>query len=155
MKVNAGALPDELLEAELFGAEAGAFTGATKSRIGRFEAADGGTLFLDEIGNLSLAGPGQAAARAADRRVRAPRLAATRARPTCASSAPPTPICQRAIAAGQFREDLYFRLNVIELPLPPLAERPDDVLPLAEHFLAGAARDRRRAARHAVRRGAR
>ena len=74
VKVNAGALPDELLEAELFGAEPGAFTGANKLRIGRFEAAHGGTLFLDEIGNLSLRRPGEAAARAADRRVRAPRL---------------------------------------------------------------------------------
>ena len=73
MRVNAGALPDELLESELFGAEAGAYTGATRRRIGRFEAADGGTLFLDEIGNLSASRAGEAAARAPDRRVRAPR----------------------------------------------------------------------------------
>ncbi len=134
VKVNAGALPDDLLEAELFGAEAGAFTGANKSRIGRFEAAHGGTLFLDEIGNLSLAGQakllrvlqtgeferlGSSAPRKADVRI---------------VSATNTDL-QRAIAAGQFREDLYFRLNVIELPLPPLGERPDDVLLLAEHFL--------------------
>ena len=134
VKVNAGALPDDLLEAELFGAEAGAFTGANKSRIGRFEAAHDGTLFLDEIGNLSLAGQakllrvlqtgeferlGSSAPRKADVRI---------------ISATNTDL-QRAIAAGQFREDLYFRLNVIELPLPPLGERPDDVLLLAAHFL--------------------
>jgi DNA-binding NtrC family response regulator len=134
IKVNAGALPDDLLEAELFGAEAGAFTGANKSRIGRFEAAHGGTLFLDEIGNLSLAGQakllrvlqtgeferlGSSAPRKADVRI----ISATN------TDLP------RAIAAGTFREDLYFRLNVIELPLPPLGERPDDVLLLAEHFL--------------------
>ena len=134
VKINAGALPDDLLEAELFGAEAGAFTGANKSRIGRFEAAHGGTLFLDEIGNLSMAGQakllrvlqtgeferlGSSTPRKADVRI---------------ISATNTDL-QRAIAAGQFREDLYFRLNVIELPLPPLGERPDDVLLLAEHFL--------------------
>ena len=78
VKVNVGALPKDLMEAELFGAEAGAYTGATKVRQGRFEAADGGTLFLDEIGNLSLRRPGEAAARAADRRVRAARAAARR-----------------------------------------------------------------------------
>jgi DNA-binding NtrC family response regulator len=134
VKVNAGALPDDLLEAELFGAEAGAFTGANKSRAGRFEAAHGGTLFLDEIGNLSLAGQakllrvlqtgeferlGSSGTRKADVRI----ISATNVD------------LQRAIAAGQFREDLYFRLNVIELPLPPLGERPDDVLLLADHFL--------------------
>ena len=73
VKVNVGALPDTLMEAELFGTEAGAFTGA-KARTGRFEAADGGTIFLDELGNLSAQRPGEAPARAADRRVRAARL---------------------------------------------------------------------------------
>ena len=135
VRVNAGGLPDELLEAELFGAEAGAFTGAQKLRIGRFEAAHGGTLFLDEIGNLSLSGQarllrvlqtgeferlGSSSTRKVDVRI----ISATNAD------------LQRAIAQGRFREDLYFRLNVIELKLPPLAERPDDILPLAEHFLA-------------------
>ncbi len=71
VKVNVGALPENLFEAELFGAEAGAYTGASKLRLGRFESADGGTLFLDELGTLPFAGPGQAAARAADRGVRA------------------------------------------------------------------------------------
>jgi DNA-binding NtrC family response regulator len=135
LKVNVGALPDQLLEAELFGAEAGAFTGATKMRHGRFEAAAGGTLFLDEIGNLSPSGQakllrvlqtgeferlGSSVTRKVDVRI----VSATNAD------------LPRAIADGTFREDLFFRLNVIELQIPPLADRPDDILPLAEHFLA-------------------
>ena len=135
VKVNAGALPDELLESELFGAEAGAYTGAAKKRLGRFETAHGGTLFLDEIGNLSPAGQakllrvlqsgeferlGSSETRRVDVRV----LAATNAD------------LRQRMAAGRFREDLYFRLNVIELAVPGLQERPDDVLPLAQSFLA-------------------
>ncbi len=134
VKVNAGGLPDELLEAELFGAEAGAYTGAKKLRIGRFEEADGGTLFLDEIGNLSTMGQmkllrvlqtgefqrlGSNTTRKVDVRL----ISATNAD------------LPRAIAQGTFREDLYFRLNVIELSIPPLCNRPDDILPLAEHVL--------------------
>jgi len=134
VKINAGALPDDLLEAELFGAEAGAFTGANKSRIGRFEAAHGGTLFLDEIGNLSLAG--QAKLLRVLQTGEFERLGSSTPRKVDVRiiSATNTDL-QRAIAAGQFREDLFFRLNVIELALPPLGERPDDVLLLAEHFL--------------------
>jgi DNA-binding NtrC family response regulator len=134
VKVNVGALPKDLMEAELFGAEAGAFTGATKSRQGRFEAADGGTLFLDEIGNLSLEGQAKLLRVLADRRVRAPRQqhdasceGARDQRHQLRSA--------RAIVAGRFREDLYYRLNVIELKVPPLAERKEDILPLAQHFL--------------------
>ncbi len=132
--VNAGGLPDELLDAELFGAEAGAFTGATKLRIGRFEAANGGTLFLDELGNLSMSGQmkllrvlqsgefqrlGSNITRKVDVRL----ISATNAD------------LHAAILEGRFREDLYFRLNVIELELKPLAERPADILPLAEAFI--------------------
>lgn len=134
--VNVGALPKDLMEAELFGAEAGAFTGATRVRQGRFEAADGGTLFLDEIGNLSLEGQAkllrvlqtgefERLGSSATRRVRVRLISATNAD------------LPAAIAEGRFREDLYYRLNVIELKVPPLAERMDDVLPLARHFLAG------------------
>jgi DNA-binding NtrC family response regulator len=134
VQVNAGALPSELIEAELFGAEAGAYTGANKARAGRFEAASGGTLFLDEIGNLSAAGQmkllrvletgqferlGSNETRFADVRV----VSATNAD------------LKRLIAEGRFREDLYYRLNVIEIDVPPLAERRADVLPLAEAFL--------------------
>ena len=136
VKVNAGGLPDELLEAELFGAEAGAFTGATKPRIGRFEAAHGGTLFLDEIGNLSMVGQqkllrvlqtgeferlGSSATRKVDVRI----ISATNVD------------LSRAIASGAFREDLYFRLNVIELRVPALVDRPDEIVALAERFVAG------------------
>ncbi len=135
VKVNAGGLPDDLLEAELFGAEVGAFTGATKRRIGRFEAADGGTLFLDEIGNLTLKGQmkllrvlqtgeferlGSTVTRKVDVRI----VSATNAN------------LRQMIAAGSFREDLLFRLNVIEIRISQLRERTEDVLPLAEHFLA-------------------
>jgi len=135
VKVNTGALPETLLETELFGSEPGAFTGATKLRVGRFEAADGGTIFLDEIGTLSPGGQikllrvlqtgefervGSSITRKADTRV----ISATNLDMT------------RAMAEGRFREDLYFRLNVIEVRVPPLRDRPEDILPLARHFLA-------------------
>ena len=135
IRVNVGALPDELLESELFGAEAGAYTGSRRTRIGRFEAADGGTIFLDEIGNLSPAGQvkmlrvlqnkeferlGSNVPRRVDVRV------------ICATNAD----LKQAIAEGRFREDLFFRLNVIELAIPPLAERHEDIRPLAEGVLA-------------------
>lgn len=134
LRVNVGALPDELLESELFGAEAGAYTGSLRLRIGRFEAADGGTLFLDEIGNLSPAGQikllrvlqnkeferlGSNEPRRVDVRV------------ICATNAD----LKQSIAEGRFREDLFFRLNVIELGVPPLSERREDILPLAKSAL--------------------
>ena len=136
--VNCGALPHDLVEAELFGAEAGAYTGATRMREGRFELAHGGTLFLDEIGNLPLAsqvkllrvletGEFERLGSSRTRRVKVRLLSATNSR------------LAEMIVAGSFREDLYYRLNVIEVALPPLAERPDDILPLAEHFLGGMA----------------
>ncbi|MBC7793432.1 MAG: sigma-54-dependent Fis family transcriptional regulator, partial [Clostridia bacterium] len=134
VKVNAGGLPDELLDAELFGAEPGAYTGATKLRLGRFEAADGGTLFLDEIGNLSMSGQAkilrilqtgefERLGSSATRKVNVRMISATNVD------------LPAAIADGKFREDLFFRLNVIELPVPALAERPDDIIGLANHFL--------------------
>jgi DNA-binding NtrC family response regulator len=136
--LNCGALPAELIEAELFGADSGAYTGAAKARMGRFEAADGGTLFLDEIGNLPLAGQvkllrvletGQF------ERLGTSRTQSVRVRVLSATNAD----LRAMVKAGSFREDLFYRLNLIELRLPPLAERRDDVLPLAEHFLAGRA----------------
>jgi DNA-binding NtrC family response regulator len=135
IKVNAGAIPDELIESELFGAEAGAFTGATRLRIGRFEAAHGGTLFLDEIGNLSPAGQmkllrvlqtgelerlGSSETRRVDVRV------------LCATNAD----LHQAIARGTFRQDLYFRIAVVEIGVPALRDRREDVLPLAAGFLS-------------------
>ena len=138
--VNCGALPSELIEAELFGAEAGAYTGATnKAREGRFEAADGGTLFLDEIGNLPLAG--QAKLLRVLESGQFERLGSSRTRQVKVRVISATNADLAAlIRDGRFREDLYYRLNVIELRLPPLSERREDVLPLAEHFLAGHAR---------------
>ncbi len=136
IKVNAGALPQELIEAELFGAEAGAYTGANKQRIGRFEAADGGTLFLDEIGNLPLSGQMkllrvlqtgefERLGSVETRRVNVRVISATNAD------------LLSDIQSGRFRQDLYYRLNVIELNLPPLKSRSDDILPLIGHFLPG------------------
>ncbi|TGE78113.1 sigma-54-dependent Fis family transcriptional regulator [Pseudoalteromonas sp. KS88] len=132
--VNAGALPSELIEAELFGAEAGAYTGITKQRIGRFEAADGGTLFLDEIGNLPLSG--QMKLLRVLQTGEFERLGSTQTRKVNVRVISATnENLVNAIKLGKFREDLYYRLNVIELNLPALAERPDDILVLANHFL--------------------
>jgi DNA-binding NtrC family response regulator len=132
--LNCGALPGDLIEAELFGAEAGAYTGATRAREGKFEAADGGTLFLDEIGTLPLTG--QIKLLRVLETGRFQRLGGNREREVKVRVLSATNADLPAmIAAGQFREDLYYRLNAIELRLPPLTQRPDDVLPLARHFL--------------------
>ncbi|XLZ68262.1 sigma-54 dependent transcriptional regulator [Massilia sp. SR12] len=132
--LNCGALPSELIEAELFGADAGAYTGAAKAREGKFEAADSGTLFLDEIGNLPLAG--QMKLLRVLETGRFERLGSNRERQVQVRVISATNADLPAmIRAGTFREDLYYRLNVIELRLPPLAERPGDILPLARHFL--------------------
>jgi DNA-binding NtrC family response regulator len=134
--VNCGALPGELIEAELFGADAGAYTGANKAREGRFELADGGTLFLDEIGNLPL--PGQMKLLRVLETGQFERLGSGRTRQVKVRVLSATNADLKAmIRAGTFREDLYYRLNVIEVNLPPLAERNDDILPLAEYFLDG------------------
>jgi len=132
--LNCGAIPSELVEAELFGAEAGAYTGANRARVGRFEAADGGTLFLDEIGNLPLAG--QVKLLRVLETGQFEQLGSSKTRRTSARIVSATNAeLATLIREGRFREDLYYRLNVIEIALPPLAERSDDILPLAEHFL--------------------
>lgn len=132
--LNCGALPSELIEAELFGAEAGAYTGANKPREGKFEAADGGTLFLDEIGTLPLAG--QVKLLRVLETGRFQRLGSNRERSVKVRIVSATNAnLQSLIADGRFREDLFYRLNGIELRLPPLAQRPRDILPLARHFL--------------------
>ncbi len=132
--LNCGALPSELIEAELFGADAGAYTGANKAREGKFEAADGGTLFLDEIGNLPPAG--QMKLLRVLETGRFERLGSNRERQVKVRVISATNADLGAmIRAGTFREDLYYRLNVIELRLPPLSERPRDIAPLVEHFL--------------------
>jgi DNA-binding NtrC family response regulator len=137
--LNCGAVPAELIEAELFGAEAGAYTSSNRTREGRFELADGGTLFLDEIGNLPLAGQvkllrvletGQYERLGSSR----PRTA--RVRVVSATNAD----LQTMIREGRFREDLYYRLNVIEIVLPALADRREDIPVLAEHFLGDSLR---------------
>jgi DNA-binding NtrC family response regulator len=133
LKVNLGALPEELIEAELFGTEAGAFTGA-RARVGRFEAANGGTLFLDELGNLAPAG--QAKLLRVLQTGELERLGSNVTRRTQVRMFAATNTDLRAaIREGRFREDLYYRLNVIELELPPLSRRREDILPLARHFL--------------------
>lgn len=134
IKTNMGALPAELMESELFGNEAGAFTGAQKARAGRFEAADNGTLFLDEIGNLPPAG--QIKLLRVLQTGEFERLGSTQTRKAHVRiiAASNTDL-RAAITAGNFREDLYYRLNVIEIHVPPLAERREDILPLAREFL--------------------
>jgi DNA-binding NtrC family response regulator len=133
IKVNLGALPNDLMEAELFGTEAGAFTGA-RARTGRFEAADGGTLFLDELGNLS--GSGQAKLLRVLQTGQFERLGSSVTRKTQVRVIAATNAnLRQAIREGRFREDLFYRLNVIELEVPALADRRDDILPLARSFL--------------------
>jgi DNA-binding NtrC family response regulator len=133
--VNAGALPDELLEAELFGVKVGAFTGADRSREGRFAAADGGTLFLDEVGNLSAAGQ-MKLLRVLQTGEFEPIGSSTTQRVKVRVISATNTDLKQAVAEGKFREDLLYRLNVITLDVAPLADRKQDILPLAEAFLA-------------------
>ena len=140
VKVNCAALPETLLESELFGHERGAFTGADRARIGRFEQANGGTLFLDEIGDMSPATQAKLLRVLQDQEFQ--RLGGTRAiRTDVRIVAATNQDLEVSISSGRFREDLYFRLNVIAIPLPPLRERPEDAEALAHHFLAEFARD--------------
>ncbi|WP_315763476.1 sigma-54 dependent transcriptional regulator [Sphingomonas sp. Y38-1Y] len=135
VRVNCGAIPGNLVESELFGHEKGAFTGAFERKIGRFQEADGGTLFLDEIGEMPLEAQvkllrvlqsgelqplGARHVREVDVRV----VAAT------------NKTLAEEVEAGRFREDLYYRLNVVQVTIPPLRDRPGDVAPLARHLLA-------------------
>jgi two-component system response regulator HydG len=140
VKVNCAALPETLLESELFGHERGAFTGADRQRIGRFEQASGGTLFLDEVGDMSPAIQAKLLRVLQDQEFQ--RLGGTRVLRTDARlvSATNQDLAAR-IREGSFREDLFFRLNVIRIHLPPLRERPDDLLALAHHFLGCFARE--------------
>lgn len=134
VSIDLGSVPEQLFESELFGYEKGAFTGALKAKAGRMETANGGTLFLDEIGNLPL--PLQAKLLAALERREISRLGSTQTaavdvRLLCATNAD----IHTEVAEGRFREDLLYRINTIEITMPPLRERGEDVILLAEHFL--------------------
>ena len=134
VKLNCAAIPKELLESELFGYEKGAFTGAVASKKGRLELADGGTLFLDEIGDLAL--EAQAKLLRALETGEIERLGGTRtAKVDVRLVAATHRDLAAAVKAGDFREDLYFRLNVLPVVVPPLRERKADVARLAQHFL--------------------
>jgi DNA-binding NtrC family response regulator/tetratricopeptide (TPR) repeat protein len=138
--LNCAALPEQLLESELFGYERGAFTDARQAKAGLFQTANGGTLFLDEIGLLPAALQGKLLTVLEDRAVR--RLGSTRAEPVdVALVAATSTELKQAIGEQRFREDLYHRLAVITLELPPLRARGDDILDLADHFLARACAD--------------
>ncbi len=132
--VNCGALSESLAEAELFGHERGAFTGAQAAKAGWFETAHGGTLFLDEIGDLSLALQVKLLRVLQEGEV--VRLGSRQSVPVDVRLITATNVdLRQALAAGHFREDLFYRLNVATLTLLPLRERPGDILPLCEHFL--------------------
>jgi two-component system, NtrC family, response regulator AtoC len=134
VKVNCAALQENLLESELFGHEKGAFTGADKQRIGRFEQADGGTLFLDEIGDMSPST--QAKILRVLQEHEFERLGGTRTlRVDVRLIAATNRDLPSMVQAGQFREDLYYRLNVVSIEMPPLRERKDDIVPLANSFI--------------------
>jgi sigma-54-specific transcriptional regulator len=133
--INCGAFSETLVESELFGYERGAFTGAVGTKVGWFESANGGTLFLDEIGDLPLSTQVKLLRVLQEREI------------VRIGSRKPTPIDVRLIAAtnvnledavkaGRFREDLYYRINVVPIQLAPLRERPGDILPLVEHFIS-------------------
>jgi DNA-binding NtrC family response regulator len=134
VKVNCAALQENLLESELFGHEKGAFTGADKQRIGRFEQADGGTLFLDEIGDMSPST--QAKILRVLQEHEFERLGGTRTlRVDVRLIAATNRDLPGMVQAGLFREDLYYRLNVVSIEMPPLRERKDDIVPLANSFI--------------------
>ncbi len=141
--INCAALTETLLESELFGHEKGAFTDAREMHRGKFELAEGGTIFLDEIGDMSPGGQAKLL-RVLEQKV-ITRVGGSQSIPINARVIAATNAhLAEAVRAKKFREDLYFRLNVVTLDLPPLRDRSDDVLPLAEHFLGGFAVQARR-----------
>ncbi|MFY9345332.1 MAG: sigma-54 dependent transcriptional regulator, partial [Planctomycetota bacterium] len=145
VEVNCGALPESLLESELFGHVKGAFTGAVRDKIGKFEAAAGGTIFLDEIGTSSPAFQVKLLRVLQDRVVE--RVGDTRTIPVDVRVVLATnKDLEQAVARGEFREDLYYRIQVVSIEMPPLRARPDDIGALAEHFLRRFASEHQRPA---------
>ena len=143
VKLNCAAIPENLLESELFGHERGAFTGASSKRIGRFELAHGGTIFLDEISEMSPQLQAKLLRVTQDgrfQRVGANREIQTNARLLAATNRN----LEDEVKRGRFREDLFYRLNVVELHIPPLRERREDILPLANQFISEFVRRRAR-----------
>jgi DNA-binding NtrC family response regulator len=143
VKVNCAAIPESLLESELFGYEKGAFTGAHSQRIGRFEEANGGSIFLDEIAEMSPALQAKLLRVTHDgsfHRIGSNREVRSDARLLAASNQN----LEEQVKSGKFREDLFYRLSVVELHVPPLRERPEDILPLASQFITGFAKGRAR-----------
>src|SRR5207253_3574202 len=138
--VNSANLPTELLEAELFGHTRGAFTGAIAARKGYFEVADGGSIFLDEIGNISMETQAKLL-RVIRERDFTPLGDTTRRQVDVRIIAASNVDLKQAVDEGSFREDLFYRLNVISIALPPLRERREDILPLAQHFIRKYAAD--------------
>jgi DNA-binding NtrC family response regulator len=140
LKINGAAIPPTLWEAEMFGYEKGAFTGAVQSKPGRFELADGGTFFLDEVGEVPLDAQAKLLRVLEDRefeRVGGVKTFSSDVRLICASNRD----LKRDAAQGKFREDLYYRINGIPIHLPPLRERREDLVPLSEFFLARTCRE--------------
>ena len=134
MAINCAAIPEQLLESELFGHERGAFTGATQQRIGKFEQCDGGTLFLDEIGDMPLLTQSKILRLLQNgefQRVGSSQTLHADVRVIAATNKP----LEQLVAEKQFREDLYYRLNVVRVHLPPLRERRDDIPVLTDYFL--------------------
>jgi two-component system nitrogen regulation response regulator NtrX len=134
VEVNCAAIPDELIESELFGHKKGSFTGASEDKVGKFQAADGGTLFLDEIGDMSLKTQAKVLRALQEQRIEpvgGNRSVSVDVRVIVATNKD----LEREIAEGRFRKDLYFRINVIPVRVPPLRERKEDIPVLAEHFV--------------------
>jgi two-component system nitrogen regulation response regulator NtrX len=134
VQVNCAAIPEELIESELFGHEKGAFTGATEKQIGKFEMADRGTIFLDEVGDMSP--KTQAKVLRVLQEGEVERLGSSRTiKVDVRVIAATNKDLEEEIAQGRFREDLYFRLSVIPISVPPLRERSEDIAALVQHFV--------------------